>query len=74
MNDIVNIKKGHNIVNDTVKDKKGSQYCEQQTALLISQMAYLLSYLLSSNLYPSFSASAQDYEQWIYLRKYQSLS
>ena len=29
-------------MNDIVNDKKGSQYCERQTALLISQAAYLL--------------------------------
>ena len=31
--------KGHNGI---VNDKKGSQYCEPQTALLISKTAFLL--------------------------------
>ena len=57
MNDIVNDKKGHNIVNDimndTVNDRKGSQYCEWQTALLISQTAYLVNRLEWFNFWDS---------------------
>ena len=31
----------NDIINDILNDKKGSQYCERQAALLISQTAYL---------------------------------
>ena len=56
MNNIVNDKKCHNIVNsimvdiknNIVNDKKGSQYCDRQTALLISQTAYFLMHLLKN--------------------------
>ena len=43
MNDIVNDKKGHNIVNDIMNDKKGYNIVSDKIpALLISQTACLL--------------------------------